>query len=214
MEIPLNVQVICCDGVCGRSEAIILNPVTQEVTHFVVKAGGLLGGEFLVPLDAIFESDSTSIRLRWSRDDLALAEPFVKSVFIGKDESAFLSESLSASTFFWPYSTAAGDSCQPALASLYEQEEQIPPGELALHRGAAVEATDGRVGRVDEFLVDPVTGHITHLVLRKGHLWGERDVTIPVSRIARVAPDAVYLKLDKGAVNELPAIPVHRRFFK
>jgi PRC-barrel domain len=213
MEIPLNVEVHCSDGLCGQSSAIILNPVTEEVTHFVLKLSGLLGDEYLVPLDAIFESDSGVIRLRWSRTDLAQAEPFVKTVFIGKDESTFLAESLSAPTYLWPYSMAGGDSYQPAMmASLYDQVEQIPAGELAVRRGTDVEATDGRVGRVDEFLIDPVTGHITHLVLRKGHLWGERDVTIPVSEIERVTAEAVHLKLDKAAVNDLPAITVHRRF--
>jgi sporulation protein YlmC with PRC-barrel domain len=97
------------------------------------------------------------------------------------------------------------------LASLYEQVEQIPPGELAVHRGTEVEAVDGYVGKVDEFLIDPLTGHITHLVLRKGHLWGERDITIPVSQIDRVASEAVYLKLNKDAVNELPGITMHRK---
>jgi hypothetical protein len=150
--------------------------------------------------------------LRWSRDDFAQAEPFIKSVFIGKDESAFLAESMSATTFMWPYAMAGGDPYQPAmLASLYEQVEQIPPGELAVHRGTEVEAVDGYVGKVDEFLIDPLTGHITHLVLRTGHLWGERDITIPVSQIDRVAPEGVYLKLDKEAVNELPGITVHRK---
>jgi sporulation protein YlmC with PRC-barrel domain len=212
MEIPLNVDVHCSDGECGRSTAIILNPVTEEVTHFVVKASGLLGDEYLVPLDAIFESVSNSIRLRWSRDDFAQAEPFIKSVFIGKDESAFLAESMSATTFMWPYAMAGGDPYQPAmLAALYEQVEQIPPGELAVHRGTEVEAVDGYVGKVDEFLIDPLTGQITHLVLRKGHLWGERDITIPVAQIDRVATEAVYLKLDKNAVNDLPGITVHRQ---
>ncbi len=214
MEIPLNVPVHCSDGVCGQSSAIILNPVTEEVTHFVVEASGLLGDEFLVPLNAIFESSSELIRLRWGRVDLAQAEPFVKSVFIGKDDSLFLAESLSTSTFLWPYATAGVDPYQPAmLASFYEEVEQIPSGELAVRRGTDVEATDGRVGGVDEFLIDPKSGHITHLLLRKGHLWGERDVTIPVSQIERVTSETVYLKLDKGAVDDLPSISVHRRFF-
>ena len=212
MEIPLNVDVRCSDGACGRSTSIILNPVTEEVTHFVVKASGMLGDEYLVPLDAIVESSSDCIRLRWSRGDLVQAEPFIKSVFIGKDESAFLAESMYASSFMWPYAMAGGDQYQPAmLAALYEQVEQIPPGELAVRRGTEVEATDGRVGKVDEFLIDPVTGHITHLVLRKGHLWGERDITIPVSQIDRVTSEAVSLKLDKDAVNGLPGITVHRK---
>lgn len=213
MEIPLNVDVYCSDGLWGRSTCIILNPVTEVVTHFVAKMSGLLGDEYLVPLEAIFECTSGGIRLRWSRDDMAKAEPFIKSVFIGKDEESFLAESISASTFMWPYAVSGGvyPDQVSVLATLYEQVEQIPPGELAVRRGAEVEATDGRVGKVDEFLIDPLTSHITHLVLRKGHLWGKRDVTIPVSQIDRVESGAVYLKLDKEAVNRLPGIIVHRK---
>lgn len=32
-------------------------------------------------------------------------------------------------------------------------EEQIPPGELAVYRGVRVEATDGKVGTLGEFLI-------------------------------------------------------------
>jgi sporulation protein YlmC with PRC-barrel domain len=86
----------------------------------------------------------------------------------------------------------------------------IPPGELAVRRGARVRATDGHVGRVDEFMVDPTNGHITHLVLREGHPWGQKDVTIPVSQIERIEENAVYLRLDKHSIEALPAIPVRR----
>ena len=50
------------------------------------------------------------------------------------------------------------------------EHEQIPLGELAVSGGAHVEATDGRMGRVDEFLVNQENGYITHLVMREGHL--------------------------------------------
>jgi sporulation protein YlmC with PRC-barrel domain len=73
-----------------------------------------------------------------------------------------------------------------------------------------VEATDGHVGRVDEFVVDAGTGHITHLVLREGHLWGQKDVSISISEIGRIEADVVYLKLDKAGIDALPTIPVQR----
>jgi sporulation protein YlmC with PRC-barrel domain len=91
------------------------------------------------------------------------------------------------------------------------EHEHVPAGELAIRRGARVEAADGHVGRVDEFLVDPANGHITHLVLREGHLWGQKDVTVPVSQIERIEEDTVYLKLDKHSIGALPTIPIRRR---
>jgi sporulation protein YlmC with PRC-barrel domain len=90
------------------------------------------------------------------------------------------------------------------------KREHIPPGELAVRRGARVKATDGQVGRVDEFLVDPATRHITHLVLREGPLWDQKDVMIPVSAIERVGEDVVCLKLDRHTIELLPAVPARQ----
>jgi sporulation protein YlmC with PRC-barrel domain len=88
---------------------------------------------------------------------------------------------------------------------------QIPPGELAVRRGTPVEATDGHVGQVDEFMVNPTTGNITHLIMREGHLWGQKDVSIPVSEIRETNDDGVMLKLNKREVEALPVIPIHKR---
>jgi sporulation protein YlmC with PRC-barrel domain len=84
----------------------------------------------------------------------------------------------------------------------------VPEGELAVRRGAHVEATDGHVGQVDEFLVDPESERVTHLVLQEGHLWGKKDVSIPVSEVERIADNTVHLKIDKRAIGALPAVPV------
>jgi sporulation protein YlmC with PRC-barrel domain len=211
MDIPLNVEVRCTDGPCGHSIAIVLNPVTEQVTHFVVQTAGLTGDEYLIPIDAITDSTSDYIQLRWDREELANAEPFVKQVFLGTDEAAYRAQEMASSTMMWPYAQGDEAYLSSMVAAGYEQVEQIPQSELAIHRGADVDATDGRVGQVDEFVIDPETSHITHLVLRRGHFWGERDVTIPVSQIARVEADVVYLKLDKKAVGDLPSVPVHRK---
>jgi sporulation protein YlmC with PRC-barrel domain len=90
------------------------------------------------------------------------------------------------------------------------EHEHMPAGELAVRRGTQVEAADGHVGRVDEFLVDPKDEHITHLIMREGHLWGQKDVSIPLSAIKRIGENTVYLKLSKDEVGALPAIPIRR----
>jgi sporulation protein YlmC with PRC-barrel domain len=102
----------------------------------------------------------------------------------------------------WPYAVPA--------TGLLAESEQIPPGEMTLSRGASVEATDGRVGHVEEFLLDPDSGGITHIVIREGRLWGHRDIVIPVSQIGCIERDTVYLKMNKEAVGALPEIPIKR----
>jgi sporulation protein YlmC with PRC-barrel domain len=92
------------------------------------------------------------------------------------------------------------------------ENQQIPPGELTVRRGTRVEATDGYVGKVDEFVVNPENGHITHLVMREGHLWGQKDVIIPLSAMRDNRQDTVFLKLDKHQIESLPTFPLHRRW--
>jgi len=84
--------------------------------------------------------------------------------------------------------------------------EYISPGELAVRRNEQVKATDGYVGRVAEFLANPRTRHIIHLVLQEGWLWGRREVTVPVSEIDRMDEETIYLRHDRHDVESLPAI--------
>ena len=90
------------------------------------------------------------------------------------------------------------------------------------HSGMHVEASDGKVGRLDALVLDPKNGDVTHILIREGHLWDKKDVThllmreghlwdkkdvaIPVSGAYFSDKDTVYLKLDKAAVKKLPAV--------
>ena len=56
--------------------------------------------------------------------------------------------------------------------------------------------------------MDPDSGAISNVMMREGHLWGKKDVTIPVSAIEFTDGDTIYLKLDKEAVKALPTAPV------
>jgi sporulation protein YlmC with PRC-barrel domain len=178
---------------------VVLNPRTDQVTHVVVQEKGFLGVERLVPVDLITESSPNLIRLRCTREEFAKLDTFMETEFIQADLPA-----AAGAYLWWPH-------VFPEDQMIPVEHERIPPGELAVHRGAQVHARDGHVGRVDEFLVDPRDGHITHLVLREGHLWGQKDITIPVSQIERIEEDAVYLKLDRQSIEALPAIPLRRR---
>jgi len=83
---------------------------------------------------------------------------------------------------------------------------------LAIHRGTRVEATDGYVGRIDEFVVNPENGHITYLVMREGPLCGKKDVIIPLSAMDKTRDDTVFLNLDKHQIESLPTFPIQRRW--
>jgi len=210
MDIPLNVKVRCVDGDCGKTTTIILNPITKEITHVVVKDRHR---EFMVPLSLISESSAAEIKLQLSREKLTQQEPFVSTQFIGQ---GMVDEDYDAATVaaemdavMWPY-----NSLDDSYHDVYMQVEQIPHDELAIHRGAHVEASDGHIGRVGEFIVNSENNYITHLILLEGHLWGKRAVTIPISEIDRIEQDTIYLKLDKETVKSLPEVKTNRKSLK
>jgi sporulation protein YlmC with PRC-barrel domain len=197
-EVPVNAEVECSDGVCGHSTYVILNPVTDEVTHVVVEREAYPFSDRLVPMGMVEESTSKRVVLRCSSDELGEMESFTETEFV-RPEGV---ESLPL--LMWPYAAA-----EEAMMPL--EHERIPAGELAVRRSARVRATDGEVGRVDEFLVDPDDGQITHLVMREGHLWGAKEIAIPVSAIAQIKEDMVYLKLDRAGIEALPELQIRRR---
>jgi sporulation protein YlmC with PRC-barrel domain len=73
-----------------------------------------------------------------------------------------------------------------------------------------VKASDGEIGKLDELVLDPKSGDITHLQMREGHLWGKKDVAIPMADVEFIESETIYLKIDKEAVKALPAVKVKR----
>jgi hypothetical protein len=211
MEIPLNAQVDCSDGVCGRSMYVLINPVMDRVTHLVVKEDLSPNTEYIVPVDFVVKTKTDQIRLSCSKAEMEKMEPFINTTFIKESAPDMLfgysTESNGMrSSYFYPYVTPDKTIYEPI------ENQQIPAGELAVHRGTRVEATDGYVGKVDEFVVDPENGRISHMVMREGHLWGKRDVIIPISAMGNTHEDTVFLKLDKQQIETLPIFPVQRRW--
>jgi sporulation protein YlmC with PRC-barrel domain len=206
VDIPIGVDVICAESEtpCGHSTYVILNPLTENITHVVVKSKALPHSERLVPIEQVEECSTDQVCLRCTKEELANMEAFIETEFIRGEIPHYYSDA----TLMWPM---VYPDMEPTVLAV--EHQQIPLGELAVRRGTEVQARDGRVGRVDEFMADPKTGHITHLVMREGHLWGEKDVTIPVSSIDRIEEDTVHLNLHKKDIEVLPTIPVQRKWF-
>jgi len=210
MEIPLQALVECTDGVCGRSMYVLINPVVDKVTHLVVKMDSS-NTEYIIPVDVLSETIADTIQLHCTKAELERMEPFVKIKMVEEQVSerdfAYGGEMYRGSRYYMPFVSSETTIHVPV------EQRQIPYGEMAVQRGTRVEATDGYVGKVDEFVVNPQNGHITHLVMRGGHLWGKKDVIIPLSAMmGDTSEDTVFLKLDKHQVESLPTFPVHRRW--
>jgi len=202
VNIPINAKVECTDGSCGRSTNVVVNPVNRTVTHVAIEDKSLPDNPTrLVPVADVAGVTDDTIHLNCARADVASLGPFVVADFVQQSPSGGAYSSGDAYSAQYVVDDTAYDEVH---------EEQIPEGEFGLYCGMHVEASDGRVGKLDELVLDSKSGAITGLVMRRGHLWGSRDVTVPVDQIEFTDGDTVYLKLDKLAVGTLPAMKVRR----
>ena len=57
-------------------------------------------------------------------------------------------------------------------------------------------------------VIDRATHHVTHVLLQEGHLWGRKDVAIPISAVTGIEGGDINLTLTKQEVEDLPAVDV------
>ncbi len=215
VRLQLGTPVRCTDGPFGKLADVVIDPIQRRLTHLVVEPKGSPGLTRLVAIElATGGEDTSGISLRCSSEE-AEAFPAVH-------EAAYLRmDSVPAGDEEWdigvqdvlamPYYPAAGVDIGPgAFDSPVEiTYDRVPKGEVEIRRSSAVVSADGDdLGRVEAFVVDG--DEITDFVLERGHLWGKRDVTIPIGAVAKVETDAVTLSLSKAEVGDLPARRVHR----
>ena len=196
MDIPIHAEVRCSDGVCGRSTQVIIKPDSEVVTDIVVDPGFAVDRR-VVPISLVRQTTPKTIVLGCTQAELAEFPTFIEQEYVMPTGPR--TDYQMGQYMLWPPS--------PPAEVLGVAHESISLDETAVDRGTRVEATDGRVGRVDEFIMDAGSGRITHLVLREGHLWGKRDITVPVTDIDHIDEHGVYLKLSKDEVGNLPGTP-------
>jgi len=208
-EFTLGARASCSDGLCGEVVRAILDPATKTVTHLVIEPKHRKADGRLVPVGLV-EAEAGEIRLRCSIAEFDRLEP---------SEEIDLAEGLDYAGGYGPDavggyggvgSMGVGGSAsgmgigmdlghQPPIVT----SDNVPEGESEVARHERVHATDGGIGRLNGFAVDPADHRVTYVLLREGHLWGRKEVAIPVSAVASV-DDGIWLNLTKKQVEELP----------
>ena len=130
MEIPLNAQVECTDGIYGRSLYRLIDPVLDQVTSFVVKQEVSPNTEYLVLVDSILETIIDTIRLPCSMAELSKMIPFAKTEFVEEQTLNYAEYQggmgLMGVYYYIPYISSEITVQRPV------QHLQIPPGEQAI----------------------------------------------------------------------------------
>lgn len=194
-EFTLGARASCSDGFCGVVSRTILDPAARTVTHLVIGPRHGEGGR-LVPLDLV-EAAAGEIRLRCTLDEYSRLDPAEETELVDGGYGGGMGVGGSASVM--------GMGPGLGYSTPLVVEHAVPLGEIEVERHESVHAVDGHIGQVEGFVVDPADQKVTHVLLKEGHLWGRRQVAIPVSAVASV--DAgIRLNITKQQVEDLPPL--------
>jgi sporulation protein YlmC with PRC-barrel domain len=203
-------EVSCTDGDAGELTRVVVDPVAGVLTHLVVEPKGRLGLARLVPIDLVdADAGAGQVRLTCTLAEFAHLDPAEETQFVPGTQGYGAYGPQQVLT--WPYSTAGGGHGVPdrLLDGVSETVtyDTVPAGEVEVRRGEHVHATDGEIGHVEGLVIDPRNHHVTHVLLQEGHLWGRKEVAIPISAVTST-DDGIRLSLTKHEVGSLPPVDV------
>lgn len=86
--------------------------------------------------------------------------------------------------------------------------EALPFGEVAVRGGEHVHASDGDIGQIRGLVIDTAGHQVTHVLLREGHVFGRKQVAIPIGAVTGVGEDGIRLDITKQLVQGLPPVDI------
>ena len=210
-EFTLGTRASCSDGSCGKVRRVILDPDTRTVTHLVIEPAHWKVNGRLVPVELV-DATGGEIRLRCSLAEFERLEPAEEADLA---EAADYGGGYGSAAAVEGYGEVGGmgvggsSSCMGIGMGLGHRtpivlSHAVPLGETEVERHESVHAVDGEIGRVEGFVVDPADHKVTHVLLQEGHLWGRKEVAIPVSAVTGVE-NGIRLNLTKKQIEDLPS---------
>ncbi len=186
-QYTIGAEVTCRGGVCGDLRRMVIDPVARVLTHLVVEPKHREGEGRLVPVDLVDEV-AEEISLRCSAAEFDALEH--------AEEKSFLS----------PVGAVGMDDMGMSSIPQVIFDDRVPAGEVEVSRGEPVHATDGNIGRVHGLVIDPKDHHVTHVLLGEGHLWGKKEIAIPIGAVKDVTAYGVRLNVTRDEVRDMPPV--------
>jgi sporulation protein YlmC with PRC-barrel domain len=202
----IGAEAHCNDGPCGQIRCVVVDPVAQAVTHLVVESKHRQGLGRLVPLNLIAAvGDELSLNCdRAAFENLEMAE-----------EVQFMPGSIGYATYkpkdtltLPYYGLGLREAAAAERAAQSVTLDRLPVGEVSIHRGDRVHATDGEIGVVKGLTIDRRNHHVTHVLLQEGHLWGRKNIAIPIGTVTSLGK-GVQLSICKADIQDLPSVDLN-----
>lgn len=205
IEFVIGTDVGCSGARCGRVAFIVVDPLARRLTHLIVAPDSAREPSRLVPVELV-KRTRDGVELLCTIEDFQALEPAVETHFLRDPPGDW--GPRSDQVLGWPFfATAPGGAgiAAPSAADL-EPQYRVPPGEVLVRRGQPVGSADGPIGKVSGLVVGHADGMVTHILLEEGHLWGRKQVAIPMSDVSGLDGDGVAVRLTKDEIRDLPPV--------
>ena len=182
---------------------MVVDPVAREVTHLVVEPAHRSGLARLVPLDQVEEpgNDPAPLHHRGVREARRCRGDRFPP---GRQRPRGLRRARALLLALLRIDVEGGTDPSLAMASGIVTRDLLPRAKSGYAVASASTRPTVRSAR-SKGLSSTRQGHVTHVLLQEGHLWGRKQVAIPVSAVQRI-DDGVTVSLTKHEIESLPAV--------
>jgi len=197
-QFTIGAKARCSDGECGEVRRIVVDPATDTVTHLVIAPERQPEHARLVPVD-LAGTAAGGISLRCTLAEFGMLGHAEEREFADQSDEYVGDERIYGADY-----ARLGMRIPPGAGRRRTiVQDVVPVGEIQVRPGDRVHAVDGEIGRVQGFIVGPGDDRVTHVLLEEGHLWGHKEVAIPVSALTGVG-EGIRLNITKHQVESLP----------
>lgn len=214
-----NYTVCAADGKIGKADDFLIDDERWMIRYLVIETGGLLDRK------QVLITPSSVVEVEWStsRFQLALTKDTVKNspdADTRKPLSRQRERELYSYYGYPPYwnstdtSTVSGSpallvaqaSLDPPPAATQERSVDVHLRSARELRGYTIQATDGSIGHVDDFIVEDDIWGVRYLVIDTSNWWLGKKVLVAPEWAGRIdwLEQVVFVEMTREAVKASP----------
>jgi hypothetical protein len=208
MNLALGTTVRCSDGAARELADLVVDGPGRRVTHLVVQPKRQHEEARLVALELAGEDANGGVSLFCTEETLNGLERVREYAYLpaGQQPDENPEWDVGVEDVLVVPSVEPLDMAEPELdPNVNLMYDRVPKGEVELRVTSSVYSKDEhRVGSVNGVIVGE-DGVITVLTLQRGHLWWQREISVPVDAIASLENDVATLGVEKSELKRFPS---------
>ena len=211
-QFTIGTEASGSDGAVGTLIRVIVDPTVEEVTHLVIEPEHRPDLGRLVPLDLVdFNDSSGRISLRCTKEQFENLDPAEDTQIHPGDRRLPGLRPGPDRLHALLRPGGGGDPCRASSSATGPwRRRSSPPTPSRWARSRSAAASPCRPPTATSAMSrgsssTPRSRHVTHVLLQEGHLWGKKEVAIPIGAVTSTR-DGIQLKISKHEVQDLPPV--------